>query len=135
MKEHEFKETIVIDIFYPDHPPRKESSLFTKTKHHLVKVLDTPCWICGTKENREVHHFHAEWADSEGIDWNKMRSLHPDFDWSTFKEPEDFIDSAYNMMILCSKDHRLKNHGIHNLPYPIWIMQRNQLDEFIFTRD
>ncbi|MFC6519768.1 hypothetical protein ACFQAT_08235 [Undibacterium arcticum] len=77
--EHEFKETIAIDIFYPDHPPRTESTLFKRTKHHLVKVLDTPCWVCGSKDKREVHHFHAEWADSDGIDWDKMRILHPAF--------------------------------------------------------
>ena len=99
--EHEFKETIVIDIFYPDHPPRTESKLFSQTKRHLVKVLDIPCWVCGTKEKREVHHFHAEWADAAGIDWDKMRVLHPAFAWSTFREPSDFIDSEYNMMVLC----------------------------------
>lgn len=133
--EHEFKETITIDIYYPDHPPRTESSLFTRTKHHLIKVLDTPCWVCGTKENREVHHFHAEWADEGGIEWDKMRILHPAFAWSTFNEPSDFIDSEYNMKILCATHHRLKNHGIHMLSYPIWIMQRNKREDFIFAKD
>lgn len=64
MKEHEQKLTLSVDIFYPDHEPRTESALFARTKHHLVKVLDTPCWICGSKDQREVHHFHAEWADA-----------------------------------------------------------------------
>ncbi len=134
--EHEVHETIEIDVFYPDHPPRKESALFTKTKHHLVHVLDTPCKVCGTKEKREVHHFHAEWADSEGIDFDvKMRKLHPNFDWSKFKEPSDFIDSEYNMMVLCEKHHRGKDHGIHLLPYPFWIMQEIQKTEFIYSPD
>jgi hypothetical protein len=134
MKEHEFKQTVQIDVYYPEHPPRKESRLFKKTKHHLIAVLNTPCWICGDRsEAREVHHFHAEWADSEAIDWDKMRMLHPNFPWSTFKEPTDFIDSEYNMMVLCEKHHRRKNHGIHMLPYPIWIMQRNQLETFKFS--
>ncbi|MFC3111400.1 hypothetical protein ACFQAT_10560 [Undibacterium arcticum] len=131
--EHEFKETIAIDIFYPDHPPRTESTLFKRTKHHLVKVLDTPCWVCGSKDKREVHHFHAEWADSDGIDWDKMRILHPAFPWSTFNYPSDFIDAEYNMMVLCETHHRSKNHGIHLLPYPIWIMQREQRADFVFA--
>jgi hypothetical protein len=135
MKEHVFRQTIEIDIFYPDHPPRKESNLFTKTKKHLVKVLDTPCWVCGSKEGREVHHFHAEWADAEAIDWDKMKILHPNFPWSTFKEATDFIDSEYNMMVLCEKHHRGKNHGIHLLPYPIWIMQKIQQEDFVFAKD
>lgn len=133
MQEHEFKQTLEIEIFYPDHPPRTESALFVRTKHHLVKVLDTPCWVCGAKEDREVHHFHAEWADAEGIDWQKMQQLHPNFPWSTFTQPEDFIDSEYNMMVLCQKHHRGKNHGIHMLPYPIWIMQREALPDFKFA--
>jgi hypothetical protein len=133
--EHEEKMQIQIDIFYPDHPPRTESALFRQTKHHLVKVLDTSCWVCGSKDSREVHHFHAEWADSDGIDWYKMKVLHPNFDWSTFTEASDFIDSEYNMVVLCAKHHRHKDHGIHLLPYPIWIMQRNQQVGFVFSPD
>lgn len=133
--EHEQTETLTFDIYYPDHEARKESALFARTKHHLVAVLDTPCWICGTKEGREVHHFHAEWADADGIDWDKMRVLHPNFSWSTFNEPVDFIDSEYNMLVLCKYHHTHKDHGIHMLPYPIWIMQKNKRADFIFSPD
>ena len=133
--EHESHETIEIDFYYPDHSPRTESKIFARTKRHLIDVLDTPCWMCGTKENREVHHFHAEWADSEGIDWEKMKILHPNFSWSTFIDAEDFIDSEYNMRILCLKHHRGKDHGIHFVPYPIWIMQQIKKDSFIFSPD
>lgn len=131
--EHEVHETLEVDVFYPDHPPRHESATFRRTKHHLINVLDRPCWICGTRERREVHHFHVEWADAEGVDWDKMRELHPDFPWSTFKNAEDFVDSEYNMMVLCEKHHRGKDHGIHMLPYPIWIMQREALPDFQFA--
>ncbi len=137
MNEHEQKLTLSVDIFYPDHAPRTESALFGRTKHHLVAVLDTPCWVCGTKEGREVHHFHAEWADSDGIDWEKMKTFHPEFDWSGFDpaHPETFIDSEYNMMVLCKYHHTHKDHGIHMLPYPIWVMQRNKLAGFEFAPD
>lgn len=133
--EHFQHESIEIAIFYPDHPPRTESALFRKTKHHLIAVLDTPCWVCGTKKDREVHHFHAEWADSVGISWDKMRALHPNFAWSTFKEASDFIDSEYNMRVLCAKHHRGKDHGIHYLPYPIWQMQMQKREDFVFSPD
>jgi hypothetical protein len=133
--EHEVRESIAVDFYYPDHPPRAESALFRRTKHHLINELDTPCWVCGTKEAREVHHFHAEWADADGIDFDHMRILHPTFDWSTFTDPSDFIDSEYNMMVLCAKHHRLKDHGIHLVPFPIWIMARNKRADFIFKAD
>lgn len=133
MSEHEVKETLSIDIFYPDHSPRTESALFRRTKRGLIDLDNAPCWICGTRENREVHHFHAEWADADGIDWDKMRLLHPAFDWTDFKEATDFIDSRYNMMVLCKYHHTHKNHGIHMMPYPIWIMQRNMGADFKFA--
>lgn len=135
MHEHEQRETLEVDIFYPDHEPRTESPLFRRTKHDLIVVRNTPCWVCGTFDNREVHHFHAEWADADGIDWDRMRTLHPQFDWSTFKEATDFIDAEYNMMVLCKRHHTGKDHGIHMLPYPVWIMQRNKRADFVFAPD
>lgn len=128
--EHEFKESLVVDIFYPNHHPRKESNLFARTKHKMIDVEDTPCFVCGSKELREVHHFHLEWAFSDAVDWDIMKKIHPDFDWTTFKSAEDFVDSEYNMMILCQNHHRHVNHGIHNLPFPIWEAQRYMKADF-----
>ncbi|MEM0174030.1 MAG: hypothetical protein QXI16_05960 [Sulfolobaceae archaeon] len=134
MDEHEVKEDIQIDIYYPDHPPRKESELFRKSRQHLIDELDTPCFICGSKEDRELHHYYVEWAEADAIDWNgKIRTDHPNFDWSKFKSPEDFVDSEYNMMVLCKKHHRLKDHGIHMMPYPNWIIQKYIRSDFVYT--
>lgn len=134
--EHELKESIDIDIFYPNHPPRTESALFARTRHHVIDVLDTACWVCGSKEKRELHHWIIEWAYADGVDWERMREFYPDFDWTTFKEPGDFVDSAYNMLVLCEVHHRHKNHGIHMMPWPIFIMQRYKRDDFImFVED
>lgn len=133
--EHEVTEDIKIDIYYPDHAPRTESALFERTKHHLVHELDTPCYVCGSKDNREVHHFFVEWAYANAVDWDIMHKLHPDFHWDTFKTPEDFIDDPYNMMILCAKHHREKDHGIHMLPYPIWVVQKVLRADFVQMPD
>lgn len=78
-----------------------------------------------------MHHFHVEWAMTEGVDWDMMRKLHPGFDWASFKEPVDFVDSPYNMMVLCEKHHRDEAHGIHSLPYPVWIMQKYKKQDYI----
>ncbi len=122
--EHELRETLSVDVFYPDHAPRKESNLFARTKHRLIEVLDTPCWVCGSKAAREVHHMIIEWAFADAIDWSKVKADYPDFDWATFKEPGDFVDSAYNMRVLCATHHRGADRGIHAIPYPIWLAQR-----------
>ena len=121
---HEFKETVEVDVWYPDHVQREESNLFSRTKHHLINKLDTPCWICGSKEKREVHHFIVEWAYADAIDWDKIKADYPDFDWSSFKTAEDFVDSEFNMRVLCAIHHRGKGYGIHEMPYPIWVVQR-----------
>lgn len=127
---HEFKETVTVDVWYPDHPPRKESDTFSKSRHKVIVENDTPCYVCGSKDKRELHHYFVEWAFSEAVDWDKMKALHPTFDWATFKGPEDFVDSEYNMMVLCETHHRLKDHGIHNLPFPIWQVQKIIKDDF-----
>lgn len=133
--EHEFIETDHVDVFYPDHPPRTESALFRKTKRLLIERLDQGCFICGSKEKREVHHYYAEWAFANAIDWEKMQRIHPAFDWRYFNEPGDFIDSQYNMLVLCAKHHRHPQHGIHHLPLPIWQAQAFVRDDFVLTPD
>ena len=121
---HEVKETLVIKTFYPGHSKRTVSPTFKKTKKYLIEDKQECCYICGCRENLEVHHFLIEWAMQNAVDWNKLRELQPDFDWGTFEKPEDFIDSAFNAMVLCRKHHREKNHGIHEMPYPLWIIQK-----------
>jgi|WetSurMetagenome_2_1015567.scaffolds.fasta_scaffold332919_2 hypothetical protein len=137
--EHEQKLTISIDIFVPDHPDRTESSVFAKARHQLISGNPHACcYVCGTKESLELHHDIVEWCDADGIDWEKMKSLYPEFGWSNFdpSHPETFIDSAFNArLVLCKKHHTGKDHGIHYLPYPIWQMQRYKRADFIFSPD
>lgn len=133
--EHELKETITVDIFYPDHPPRTESDVFKATKlywHHN----NARCIVCGTVDKIEIHHKFIEWADSEGVDWDKVKIAHPDFDWVNFKEAKDFIDSIYNTEPLCELHHRgPAPHGKHFTPEPIWNMQKYKRDNFIYSPD
>lgn len=133
--EHAIHETIVIDVFYPDHPPRTESVVFAATKRHW-HAAGCACGICGTKDKIEIHHKFIEWADSEGVDWAKVRTAHPAFDWWTFKEPADFIDSVYNTEPLCERHHRgPAPHGKHFTPEPIWNMQKYQRADFVYALD
>lgn len=152
--EHAMHETISFTIYHADHDRRTESPLFRKTKKHLIEVLDTPCFICGSKKDREIHHMLLEYSDANSADWSdepwdetletgevihhktgKMREAYPDFDWANFKEPLDFVDSEYNMLTICRLHHTGKGHGIHYLPYPIWIMQKYRKKDFVFSPD
>ena len=133
--EHEYKATIVVDIFYPDHPPRTESQVFVRTKKHW-HAEGAPCGVCGAKEKIEIHHKFIEWADSDGVDWAKVKQAHPGFDWLLYQTPADFIDSIYNTEPLCELHHRgPAPHGKHFTPEPIWNMQKYQRAEFIYSPD
>jgi len=90
LHEHLRKFTITISRYYPDHPPRTESSLYRRTHHKLIVIDKTPCYVCGTMIKRETHHYFVEWADAEAVDWDKIRKYHPNFDWQNFHAPIDF---------------------------------------------
>jgi hypothetical protein len=127
---HEVKETLVIRTYYPGHEKRTISSTFRKTRKYLLKVKKEKCFICGCEDDLEIHHCHVEWAMQNAVDWEKLKVIHPTFDWANFKRPVDFIDSPYNSMVLCEKHHRENNHGVHCLPYPLWIMQKHARTDF-----
>ena len=141
--EHQFKETLEVDIYYPNHEQRTESDVFVKSRKHIIDELKTPCWICGMtldeakskNTDLELHHFYVEWAFSDAVDWNgNIRKLHPNFDWSKFTKPEDFVDSEYNMMVLCQDHHRHRDKGIHMIPYPIWVIQAVKKYTFVLDK-
>lgn len=138
---HAMKQTNSFNINIPGHDERKDSSLFVKTRKHLIEDLDTPCWICGSKENRQVHHSIIEWSLANACDWEKVKSDHPDFpDWDKLdpNNPDTFyyfVDSPYQMMVLCQFHHTGTNkngngYGIHAVPEPIWKFQRYVKKDF-----
>lgn len=132
---HEMNQNCTFHINIPGHLPRKDSELFVQTRHHLVAELDTPCYICGSKENRQVHHSVIEWSLANATDWSKVMVAFPDFpDWHKVdvNNPDTyhfFVDHPYQMMVLCQPHHTGTNkdgkgYGIHFVPKPIWEFQK-----------
>ena len=125
---HEQRETITEIVEYPEHVQRTESATFKANKRLMVRQLDLPCWVCGTRENREIHHIH-EWALWADLDPDKvLDSLHA-FDPYGFTkaDPETPVASAddkRNLLCLCAEHHRAVEAGIHRLTGEIWIAQR-----------
>ncbi|WP_028534231.1 hypothetical protein [Paludibacterium yongneupense] len=173
--EHEHRDQLTEDVFYPDHPPRAESRSFIATKKagHAAKL---PCAISGRTDGTEYHHLFCEWAFSGAVDWVKVKAialgelkvlpvldLETDqptdetfaaehslvwmlcklaeargFDWRAFDpaQPETFVDSMENMLVLHSKFHRHRDHGIHEMSFPEWIFQAfPRVAGFVFTPD
>lgn len=48
-----------------------------------------------------------------------------DMDWQTFDsaDPTSFVDSIHNMLPLHQKFHIRKDHGIHLMPFPEYLLQ------------
>ena len=60
------------------------------------------------------------------------------FDWQAFDpaQPDQFVDSMANMLVLHAKFHRLKGHAIHGMSFPEWVFQAwPRKSGFIFTPD
>ena len=125
---HEQIETLRVDVEYPEHVQRTESAEFAANKRMLVQKLDTPCFSCGSKADREVHHFVTEWALADSADWDKVFRLVHHFDIYGFAaqlgdKPIASPDDIRNLVVLCQKCHRGRGFGIHLVPFPDWIGQ------------
>jgi hypothetical protein len=137
-------------VHYPDHPPRKDSEFYKKTHINLCIKQNTPCFICG-KTHRdgsqmESHHFFIEKAAESAVDWIKFgeyaqnfynpqsgTNIGKNFDWKEVsKNPDIFVDSEDNMIVLCEEHHRSNYMGIHHMPFPEWILQLAPKDGFAF---
>ena len=135
---HVLSATMHYSVNVPGHDPRSESDVFRATKKQLIDVQNVGCIVCGSDENREIHHYHLEYSLQNGTDWGKMKKLHPDFqgwdkvnpqDNSTFKH---FVDSVYNCRVLCATHYCLVGQGIHAIPFPLWNFLLVKRDDFDF---
>lgn len=125
---HEVDEHLEVDVEYPEHVQRTESAEFAANKRMLIQKLDTPCFSCGSKENREVHHFVTEWALAAVADWDKVFKLVHHFDIYGFAaqlgdKPISGPDDIRNLVVICEPCHRGAMRGIHLVPFPDWIGQ------------
>jgi 5-methylcytosine-specific restriction endonuclease McrA len=121
--------TEVVDV--PEHAPREESEEFRKNREYLLREQGLGCWVCGTREDLEVHHL-IEWALWPGVDVEKaqetLRAL-AFYPW-TGRDVKD-ADSLGNLLVLCKRHHRGKEHGVHAVTFPIWIVQRCQARDMV----
>jgi hypothetical protein len=133
------KQTNHYTIQYPEHELRKQTSIYRHT-HESMKHM--PCFICNKTNKKdnipiETHHFYVEKAAQNAIDWIKFgefakhatnlqtgESLNH-FNWNEVQQNSDlFVDSPYNMIVLCKEHHTSGNKGIHHVPFPDWILDK-----------
>lgn len=146
----ELRRTLVEDIFYPPHEPRKASAEYHRVHKHLVVELDEPCWICGVKHSDvvrmpkaeqkrwqlETHHDELEWAAANGVEVAEIVADFPAIDAEPGTDEHAklrrWLDSEGNMLVLCATHHRGTRTGIHAITYPAWKLQRWQGKDWTF---
>ena len=131
---------------FPGHPVRLATGEYRATHEHLVNVLDTPCEVCGVRRSTlgdpaqnprgatavETHHYPVQRELADACDWRKVARDFPKYvvDQASFLL---FVDSPYNMKVLCSYCHRDERVGIHHATPGDWIIQRYLLDGYVLV--
>ncbi len=128
MKAHEMNRTIVEHIDYPPHEPRTATPEYEHNRHVLLERITQGCWICGTHENLETHHWF-EWALWNDLNPETVRVTLRMLDFYGYAHaagdaPIKTPDDIRNLVILCAHHHRMKDKGIHDLTFPIWLAQK-----------
>lgn len=140
--EHFKKGTFEEQYWLPAHNKRRESTLFKRNKKFIRDECGAPCWVCGSKRDREVHHVF-EWSFWNVIDpkkatnilnaiefydedyiskATKSKKLHTEIDKISKEKPIiDTPDDIRNLVVFCRTHHRLKFTGIHTITFPIWL--------------
>jgi hypothetical protein len=116
VEEHNEIRHLVELNHYEAHEERKESSEFRRVKKEIVSK-NPKCFIDNgyCEGDIEIHHSIIEFSAHKGVDWDRVKADFPNF---------DHIDDKDQMMPLCRKHHRDKYTGIHQVTYPIWILQK-----------
>lgn len=131
-----FTETEIV----PEHIKRKESSDFRHSKERLKLDGHYKCYICGEadEEKLQVHHLGCEWSLQNVCDFSKLKEFLLEWDvygYSRLLKNLEIknADDIRNMLVLCSQHHISgsndgASNGIHEITFPIWIMQKLSID-------
>ena len=126
---HKQQRTITEVVIYPEHAQRTESPEFRRSVQRLKDDGHYRCYICGSAEKVQVHHFGAEWALSDDVDFDKLKEFcetHDIYGYGKLLKNKPFtsVDDVRNMMAICEHHHIEKETGIHETTFPVWISQK-----------
>lgn len=121
-KHHVLKHLTSLEL-YPDHSDRFESAEFRHAKEQFHKQ-HAKCFIDNEycEGHIEIHHMIIEWAESNAVDWDKVKEFYPKV---------DDVDDTEQLVPICTLHHRKPLTGIHYLPYNQWILQKFYTKEYL----
>lgn len=124
----------------PDHADRSDSPEFNASKKRLSEDGHYKCYVCGSDQNIQIHHYHCEWMFANVADWDKVKVAAEAFDIYGYgrllkNKPITSPDDIRVMMALCQAHHTGVDHqdggggtGIHEVSHPTWNAQKIALD-------
>lgn len=140
--EHFRKGTFEQKYWLPAHNRRRSSAMFRRNKKFIRDECGAPCWVCGSRKNREVHHVF-EWSFWNALDPKKVTNIlnaiefYDDDYMGKAKKPAKLRakiadaarrkpvinspDDVRNLVVFCRKHHRLKLTGVHTITFPLWL--------------
>jgi hypothetical protein len=139
---HLEKKTIHDVVIDPKHADRTESPEFRAAKERLKQDGHYKCWICGSTENVQIHHFVAEYMFTDIADLEKAKEVAEAFDiygYGRLLRNQALLstEDIRCLMALCREHHVSVDHedgsggtGIHDMTFPTWIIQRVAKDGF-----
>ena len=113
-----------------------ESPEFRKAKERLKADGHFVCWVCGTTEGLQLHHYGAEWSLAAVTKFDALKEYCETFDAYGYgrllrNQPITTVDDIRNMMWLCQSHHTGVDHadggsgtGIHEITFPAWVAQK-----------
>ncbi len=123
-------------VITPEHADRTESAEFRQAKARLKADGHFKCWVCGTTEDLQVHHFGLEWSLENIADFDKLKQFVEEWDPYGYgrllrNQPITSADDVRNMLVLCQAHHTGVDHedgnsgtGIHDLTFPVFVIQK-----------
>lgn len=131
---HQITRHLIETVNDPAHAERTESPEFRAAKGRLLQDGHHQCWICGTTQQIQIHHYGAEWMFAPVVDFAKLQAFLLEWDVYGYSrllqhQPLTSVDDVRNCMALC-REHHLSGpadgaaNGIHDISFPAWISQK-----------
>lgn len=134
--EHLIERRLTDAAIDPNITTRAESAMFRAAKKRLRTDGHYRCWICGTADDLQVHHYGSEWMYQRVVNFSALQTFCESWDAYGYgrllhHRPMVSVDDIRNLMVLCRTHHEGTDHGdggsgtgIHDMTFSTWIMQR-----------
>ena len=133
--EHDITRKLLECVIVPDHDDREESPEVRYAKKKLREDGICECWVCGSKEKLQLHHYGAEWSLASTVDFVVLKRFLEEWDVYGYgkklkDKPITSVDDIRNCMYLCSEHHCGINNtlgngtGIHSMTFPVFLAQK-----------